>query len=435
MTQVSFYLRRLLNKMWFLPAVFSALAVLTIALAFYVARWAPDELPFTISQDAVKSILAILATSLLTVSVFALSTLVAALASASAFTSPRAVSLIVEDRAAQTSISVFIGAFLFSILAILGLSAGIYSSAGRMLLFSVTLGVVVLVIVALIRWIAQISVIGRVGHTIDRVEAATAGALGNLVEHPLFDCRPLEGESRGTPIPANKLGYVQHFDAVHLQRLATEHDLQITISARPGAYVSAARPLLRVEGQVSEELASELVGTFVVGDQRNYDHDPRFGLVVLAEIADRALSPGVNDPGTAIDVIGTVTRLLSTWQPDSPRTSVVNDRIAVPPLNAQDLLEDAFRPIARDGAGLIEVMLRLLHSLEIMAQLNPHLRHAALAMALDAVGRAEQALSAPDDLTALRAAAQFATKAQSSPERAFASGSRKRAGPKTGSPL
>nr|MBA3446481.1 DUF2254 domain-containing protein [Pseudaminobacter sp.] len=138
MTQLSFYLRRLLNRMWFLPAVFSAVALLTIVVAFYLARWAPDELPFTISQEAIQSILAILATSLLTVSVFALSTLVAALTSASASSSPRAVSLIVADRAAQTSISVFIGAFLFSILAIIGLSAGIYSSAGRMLLFSAT---------------------------------------------------------------------------------------------------------------------------------------------------------------------------------------------------------------------------------------------------------------------------------------------------------
>jgi uncharacterized membrane protein len=251
MTQLTFYLHRLTDKMWFLPAVFSAVAVLTILIAFYLARWAPDELPFTISQEAVKPILTILATSLLTVSVFALSTLVSALSSASASTSPRAVALIVGDRGAQTSISVLIGAFLFSILAIVGLSAGIYSSAGRMLLFSVTLGVLVLVIVALIRWIAQISDIGRVGHTIDRVEAATAtaSAFNMQREHPLFGCRLLEGNARGKAVCSAKMVYVLHFDAPVLQRLASEHDLQISITARPaGAYVSAARPLMRVEG-------------------------------------------------------------------------------------------------------------------------------------------------------------------------------------------
>ncbi|MBE0578584.1 DUF2254 domain-containing protein [Devosia sp.] len=407
MSQISFYLRQLLSRMWFLPAVFSAVALLTIFVAFYLARWAPEELPFTISQEAVQSVLAILATSLLTVSVFALSTLVAALSAASASTTPRAAQLIIGDLSAQTSISVFIGAFLFSILAILGLSAGIYSPAGRMLLFSVTLGVVALVVVALIRWIAQISDIGRVGHTVDRVEAATATARNTLMEHPLFDCRLLEGAFEGVAVGTKELGYIQHFDAKRLQRLATEHDLQIAISSRPGTYVSPARPLMIVNGEVSDELRSKLVASFVVGDQRSFDSDPRFGLVVLAEIADRALSPGVNDPGTAIYVIGTLTRLLSDWQP-SPPARVGNDRIFVPALDPQDLLEDAFRPIARDGAGLIEVVLRLLHSLEIIAQLNPHLRQAAIGAAEDAAQRARRALKAPGDLQALHPAARFA---------------------------
>lgn len=412
MTKLAFYWRQLLHRMWFLPAAFSVIAMLTVGIALFVARWAPDELPFTISRDAIQSILEILATSLLTVSVFALSTLVAALSSASAATSPRAVPLIIGDRAAQTSISVFIGAFLFSIVAILGLSAGIYSSAGRMLLFGVTLAVVAVVIAALIRWIAQISDIGRVGHTVDRVEAATAEAFETLKEHPQFDCRTQDGPPEGAPVHADRLGYVQHFDAARLQALAEEHDLAIAITARPGAYVSAIRPLMLVAGKLDDETASELADTFVVGDQRSFDSDPRFGLVVLAEIADRALSPAVNDPGTAIDVIGTLTRLLAGWQPGEMPDAVSedaasNDRLTVPALVPQDLCDDAFRPIARDGAGSIEVMLRLLKSLEILAASNPHLRAAALATASDAIGRAREALTAEADLRVLEEAGRF----------------------------
>ena len=416
MTKLAFYWRQLLHRMWFLPAAFSAIAMLTIGIALFVARWAPEELPFTISRDAIQSILEILATSLLTVSVFALSTLVAALSSASAATSPRAMPLIIGDRAAQTSISVFIGAFLFSILAILGLSAGIYSSAGRMLLFSVTLAVVAVVIAALIRWIAQISDIGRVGHTVDRVEAATAQAFETLRKHPQFDCRTQHTPPQGTPVHADKLGYVQHFDAARLQALAEEHDLRIAITARPGTYVSALRPLMLVETNsertLDDDTADELVDTFVIGDQRSFDSDPRFGLVVLAEIADRALSPAVNDPGTAIDVIGTLTRILADWQPGASADaasdeSVANDRLTIPALLPQDLCEDAFRPIARDGAGSIEVLLRLIKSLEILAASNPHLRPAALATASDAVEPARKALTAAEDLRALEEAARF----------------------------
>lgn len=409
MTKLSFLLRQLLNKMWFLPAAFSAVALITIVLAFYVARWAPDELPLTISREAIQTVLQILATSLLTVAVFALSTLVAALSAASAATSPRAVSLIIGDRAAQTSISVFIGAFLFSILAILGLSAGIYSPAGRMLLFSVTLAVVAVVIAALIRWIAQISDIGRVGHTVDRVEAATEEAFNTLAKHPLFDCRPAAEHPEGQPVFANKLGYVQHFDAAQLQKLAEENGLQVAVAARPGAYVSAARPLMLVEGEVDEDLASDLADTFVVGDQRSFENDPRFGLVVLAEIADRALSPAVNDPGTAIDVLGTLTRLLAHWRPGEEDEEVANDRVTVPTLSPKDLLEDAFRPIARDGAGTIEVVLRLLSSLEVISKMNPAFKQVAIEAAHDAVERARSALVAPADIAVLDAAAKLAS--------------------------
>ena len=281
----------------------------------------------------------------------------------------------------------------------------------RLLVPGVTLAVVAVVIAALIRWIAQISDIGRVGHTVDRVEAATADALSTLDKHPLFDCRAQEGTPKGIPVRADRLGYVQHFDASRLQELAEEHDLMISITARPGAYVSATRPLMLVEGDFDEkrdeEIANALAGTFVVGDQRSFDSDPRFGLVVLAEIADRALSPAVNDPGTAIDVVGTLTRLLAGWHPGDREQEVEHDRLSIPALVPQDLLDDSFRPIARDGAGIIEVVLRLLNSLEVIAEANPYLREAALATASDAVGRARKALTAEADLRALEEAARF----------------------------
>jgi uncharacterized membrane protein len=87
---------------------------------------------------------------------------------------------------------------------------------------------------------------------------------------------------------------------------------------------------------------------------RYFDEDPRFGLITLSEIASRALSPAVNDPGTAIQIISSYVRLFSLWaEPlDSKKTEKKPyDRVAVPELTIEDLFEDAFRPLARDGAG------------------------------------------------------------------------------------
>jgi len=403
MSQIAFKFRQIVQRMWFLPAAFSLLAVLTLLIAFGLARLIPDGLPFTLSSEAVESILTVLASSMLTVAVFALSTIVSALASASSQTTPRAVPLIVGDRSAQTSISVFIGAFLFSIVGIIGLSAGIYSEASRLLLFAVTLGVVVLVVAALIRWIGQISAIGRVGETVSRAGEAAEKAFRTVPGKGLLGCRELAGDPSGDPIFSRKTGYVQHIDIGRLQDHADENDLLITITSRPGAYAAPDRPLVLVAGTVDEALAEKLAGAFTVGSARTFDSDPRFGLIVLAEIAGKAMSPGINDPGTAIAVIGTLVRVL-TERPEED-SELKYERVLVAPLDPHDLMADAFRPIARDGAGSIEVILRMIAGLKTLARCRPELEHAAKGMIKDAVERGTAAMSAKSDKAALKAAA------------------------------
>lgn len=402
MSQIAFKFRQVMQRMWFLPLAFSLVAVLTLLIAFGMARLIPDGLPFTLSSEAVESILTVLATSLLTVAVFALSTIVSALATASAQTTPRAVPLIVGDRSAQTSISVFIGAFLFSIVGIIGLSAGIYSESGRLLLFVVTLGVVVLVVAALIRWIGQISAIGRVGETVNKAGKAAAKSFGAVPGRGLLGCRELSGEPSGDPIFARRIGYVQHIDIGRLQDCAEKEDLLVTITARPGAYAAPDRPLVLIAGQADEEVIEKLAGAFTIGDTRTFDSDPRFGLIVLSEIAAKALSPGVNDPGTAIAVVSTLVRVLAE-RPEEDDELEFN-RVLVAPLDPNDLMADAFRPIARDGAGQIEVMLRMIAGLKTLARTRSDLELAALGMIKDAVERGTLAMSAKSDKAALKAA-------------------------------
>ncbi len=405
MSQIAFKLRQMVQRMWFLPAAFSLVAIATVVVAYAMSGLVPDKLPFTLSSEAVESILTVLASSLLTVAVFSLSTIVSALSSASASTTPRAVPLIVGDRSAQTSISVFIGAFLFSIVGIIGLSANIYSEAGRLLLFAVTLAVVVLVVAALIRWIGQMSSIGRVGETVSKVGTATEKAFKTVPGDGLLGCRRLSGEPSGDPVFGRKTGYVQHIDLTRLQELAEEHELLITVTARPGAYAAPDRPLMLVAGALPEEMADRLVNAFTIGNGRTFDSDPRFGLIVLAEIGSKALSPGINDPGTAIAVVGTLVRVLA--QRPEEDSEVKFERLLVAPLDPDDLMADSFRPIARDGAGSIEVMLRMIAGLKTLARCRPELERAARGMIADAVERGQTAMTAKSDKAALKAAAKM----------------------------
>jgi uncharacterized membrane protein len=314
-----FMLRRITHAMWFMPAMFSMFALLVVGFAYFSEAFFPDslnadKLPITVSTSAVRNILTIVASSMLAVTVFSLSTMVNLISTVSQSTSPRAVQLVVSDRTTQTSISIFIGAFLFSIVSIIGLSGEIYSIGGRLVLFIATAIVVGAVVWAMIHWIGHISKIGRVGETIERVEKATARALEKFGQRGLYRCACEAGERRfGHKILADQVGFVQHFDREVLQGIADENELELHILIQPGNYVDFTTAILGISEPVDEETCDELRRAFTLGDERTFDFDPGFGLAVLSEIGLKALSPAINDQGTAARVVVTQVRVLASF--------------------------------------------------------------------------------------------------------------------------
>ena len=174
----------------------------------------------------------------------------------------------------------------------------------------------------------------------------------------------------------------------------------------PGAFVFEDTVLLWLhsEQQLTAELSERVADQFVIATNRNFDQDPRFGLAVMAEIGSRALSPATNDPGTAIDVIGRLTRLLSQWADGQEDVPVDFPRLYLHPLSDDDLFEDAFMLMARDGAGLIEVQLRLQKSLSaLQRQGSAAFRQAAAKQAAIALQRSDVALTCAADQQRLAA--------------------------------
>src|SRR5690606_9376275 len=121
-------------------------------------------------------------------------------------------------------------------------------------------------------------------------------------------------------------------------------------------------------------MAGHVRDAFTIGAERDFEQDPRFGLCVLAEIASRALSPAVNDAGTAIDVIGRGVRLLTIWAQESGKTDAEENppcpRVRTPAFSASDMFEDIFAPIARDGADNPQVLVRLQKALGALARVG-----------------------------------------------------------------
>lgn len=404
-----FVLRRYGRQIGVRAAIFCVLAVGVALVAEPLGVLVPAGLAVSIGGEAVDRILTIVASSMLAVTTFSLSTMVAAYAAAASSATPRAASLLIEDRHSQTTLSTFIGAFLFSVVGIVAVSSDLYGSHGRVIIFAVTVLVIAAVVVALVRWIDQLARLGRVGETIERIEVATVAAMRTRRGVLHLGGRPLPAApADGATVAAESVGYVQHIDMAALDALAAKREIDLVLDVQPGSFVGLASPLLRLGGHdpVQPEEAERLRGAFVIGHKRTFEQDPRFGVIVLAEVASKALSPGINDPGTAIDVLSSMVRVLTLWQSEvlEPPEDVQYERVHVPGIRLGELFDDAFAPIARDGAATLEVMVRLQKALAALAALGPeHAREAARHADL-ALQRARQAMTLPSDVETVVAA-------------------------------
>ena len=197
-----------------------------------------------------------------------------------------------------------------------------------------------------------------------------------------------------------------------LQQYASEHGARLHIRVRPGAQVYPGSVLASCE-RVAQPDAAAVRDAFIVGAARTYEQDPRFGLIVLSEVAQRALSPAVNDPGTAIAVLNTLTRVLIDARPnsnggkkhggDDDDEPLDFDRLTMPNLDESDFITQSFDAIARDGAAIFEVQVRMQKVLAaIGASGSVTLAPAARQQAGRALERADKMLMLEHEKTTLR---------------------------------
>lgn len=407
MSKWSWIMRRIVRKIWFRAAIISLLSVALAMLAAMVSPYLPADMEGEVGQDAVGTILQIMASSMLAVTTFSLTAMVGAYSSATQLATPRATQLLINDPTSQNALSTFLGAFVFAIVGIIGLQTSAYGNDGRIILFGATIMVVIWVVVTLLRWIAHITAFGRMADVIDRVERAAAGAMAEFAANPYRGGRPQASiPDTAIPVRGGSTGYVTHIDVAALGAIATRCGMTVHVVALPGAMVHPHRDLMRIETAIDDATRAALIGAYTIERHRTFDQDPRLGLIALSEIASRALAPATNDPGTAIEVLNALLRVLLHLPVDAPDMVAQADRPAVhlPRPTVEEMLTDAFRPILREGIKETEVTIRLTNTLAALHAALPDARTPIRALADRCAARARRSMDDPDDLAAFDAA-------------------------------
>jgi len=401
---------RIREHLWFKPLVFSVISVAAALVAHQADETRLNDLVPFIKTESIKDLLDIISASMLVISIFTVASMLSAFSSASNNATPRSFRIVVTDDVSQYALSAFIGAFIFSIVATVALNDGYYDKAGKFILFLITLLLFALVILSFLKWVDRISRLGRLEHTIMQIEKAATKSLSTYIKSPYLFALPIKGEfPEAKPVLGTSVGYVQYINMDYLQELAKELGLKIRLNCIPGKFIHENYTVAFIHSNQDFDMSKvtqSISKAIHIGHIRIFDDDPRFGLIVLAEVASRALSSGINDPGTAIQIIGSQERLLFLWNDGgkiNTEKKILYDCIEVPTISMEDFFDDAFRPISRDGAPFIEVMLRLQKTFKALETINnPEIKAAATHYSKYAFNSAELAIKLKQDIDILK---------------------------------
>ncbi|MEO8431099.1 MAG: DUF2254 domain-containing protein [Acidobacteriota bacterium] len=383
---------RLRSNFWFLPGLMAAGAVVlasaSVALERRVpARWLRDlTWVYQGGADGASAVLETIAGSMITLAGVVFSMTLVALTLASSQFGPRLLRNFMRDRSNQVVLGTFVSSFLYCLLVLRTIRRA--DEIAFVPHLSVTLGVVFALasLGVLIYFIDHVSVSIQADRIVAGVYAELVEGIERLFTQEIGVGRPgearaaLEGvlppefEREARAILSEVDGYVQFLDAGALLTLATEEDLLIRLEFRPGDYVVSGTSVAMVwpGDRADERLSARVIDAFSIGDQRTAAQDIEFTVNQLVEIAVRALSPGINDPFTAItcvDRLGSALCRIARREMPSPyrRDSENILRLVTPALTFPSIVDAAMNQIRQYGRSSTAVTVRLLDAITSVA--------------------------------------------------------------------
>ncbi len=367
--RVSALWERLRGSLWFIPAV---AVLLALVAGTVLATWPPtvgavlEPLAFDGTAPGARTLLTAIAGAMITVTALTFTLTVVALQMASSQYSPRVLRGFLADRSSQIVLALFLATFAYAIAVLRVIREEGPATTEVVPQLAVGLGALLtlLSVGALVYFIHHLTQQLRLETILDEIVRETLGAIDDAYDDrsALTTTSLPEPPSTAHRVWSHHTGYLQ---AVRPGGLADAAEAaEVTVRLRPtlGAHVTRGTTLGWVwptgdaELPDEEELVRLVHGHVHLGSERTGRRDVAFGMRQLVDIAVRALSPGVNDPTTAVVVAEALAPPLCALTDVRSGSEIVSDedgtvRAIVPRPSFGDLLELACGQIRRYGAG------------------------------------------------------------------------------------
>ena len=398
--------RRLRDRFWVIPLLFATVAALLGLILTALDDWLDTSLTlpllFAGGPEGARALLAAIITSMISFTALVFSITVVVLQLTSSQFSPRVLRTFLRDWVNQIALGVFVATFVYA-LVVLRAVRGTAQTESFVPQISVTaaFGFVLASIVVFLIYLDHIAQSIRAASIVTRIAEETRVVLERRHPEDAIRRSPLPIPSDGgRRVAADAPGVVQQVDDQALRRLAEEHGVTICLLRAVGEFVPQGAPLLDVHGEDLPDLET-LRSHVHLGKERALDEDVGFGLRQLVDIAERALSPGINDPTTAVQVIDQLHDLLRrlATRPLLPRQQLgEGGRLAVhvPQPDLKDYIHLAVDEIAHWAADVDRVQRRLGVMLEDLREAAHPVQRAAVASALESFAAGAPGQVAPN---------------------------------------
>ena len=392
------------SSLWLYPLVGLAAALLIAPLIRWI-DWNTRWPWFHFTPDGARAILGAFVASMLTFFVFVLSSMIIVVQLASAQLTPRIIAFAFGMRQVRITLGVFTFAYAYTLAAL-----------GRVESWVPQMPVALAVIANLVSIIVFVRFVHRFGMglrpiaVLESVGQEAHDAIESVHGDP-YDEAQERAEQARSRLPATtrtiehtgRSGVVQAFSAADVVEIARQADAMIEMVPQVGDFIARRDPLFRVasEGRPIDDGA--LRRCVAIGSERTMEQDPRFAFRIMVDIANKGLSPAINDPTTAVLALDQLHRLLSYVGRRRLDTGEAHStdgklRLIYPTPTWSDYVLLAVTEIRHYGTGSIQVARRLRAMLEDLQRTLPQARREEIQQELQLLQESvERGFSDPRD--------------------------------------
>jgi uncharacterized membrane protein len=306
------------NAYWPLPALCVGAAIaLATALGSLDRRLDREgvAVAFTGGPGSARELLSTISTSMLTLTALVFSITIVVLQLTSSQFSPRALRTFLRDRQNQLTLGVFLGTFVYALWALREVRGedGLVDRFVPGITITVAFLLVLVCVGLFVQYIHHISQSIRAVQIIARIAAETRGTIERVhPEGPVEDGHgPVRPPAEARIVPARRPAVVASIAVDDLVAWGKRSGARVHVLPPVGGFVAAGMPLLAVVGGTDDRGDDDRLRAAVGrAEERDARQDVGFGLRQLVDIAERALSPGINDPSTAVQCLDQLHDLL-----------------------------------------------------------------------------------------------------------------------------